>query len=163
MEYDLVDLKDNFQKKGTEEDSIKNQLFIRCVHILLVNSLDDIMICKRSSNKKKYPNKFTSSAGGHVEQGESYKIAAIRELKEELNISTPLKDLGRFDVITPKERAIHHLFIGKVDKEISADPYEIASYSFLSPKNIKNDIILHPSKYAKPFREAFKHYLKFIK
>ena len=45
-----------------------------------------------------YPGKITSSAGGHVDEGENYKTAALRELKEELGISTPLRDLGRFDV-----------------------------------------------------------------
>ena len=132
------------------------------VHIILFNKKSEIMICKRSSNKKTYPNKITSSAGGHVEQGESYKAAAIRELKEELGIKAFLKDLGRFNVITSKERTIHHLFMGKVNKKVSADPNEIASYYFSPLKTIKSDIALHPRKYAKPFHEAFKCYLKYI-
>ena len=129
---------------------------------ILFNKKSEIMICKRSSNKKTYPNKITSSAGGHVEQGESYKAAAIRELKEELGIKAFLKDLGRFNVITSKERTIHHLFMGKVNKKVSADPNEIASYYFSPLKTIKSDIALHPRKYAKPFHEAFKCYLKYI-
>jgi 8-oxo-dGTP pyrophosphatase MutT (NUDIX family) len=96
-----------------------------------------------------------------VDLGENYKIAAQRELKEELGIYTPIKDIGRFDVITPKERTIHHLFIGKY-KKVIADPREISSFHFLSPKAIKKDIKLFPRKYAKSFHQAFKCYQKYI-
>lgn len=163
MKYDLVDKEDNFIKVGTKEEAKKKKLFTRSVHIWLIDRKGELMVCKRSPNKKTYPNQYTSSAGGHVEQGESYKVTAKRELLEELCILTPLKDLGRFDVVTPKERAIHHLFIGKMSKKVSADPNEISSYSFLSFKDISKDIALHPRKYCKPFHEAWKTYSKSLK
>jgi len=156
MKYDLFDFKDHFVKIGTKVDAKNFGFFTRSVHILLFNSEGEVMICKRSPDKKNYPNMLTSSAGGHVEQGESYKVAAVRELKEELGVTTSLKDYGRFDVITSRERAIHHLFIGKTYKKIHADPREISSYSFLSIKALTHDINFHPHKYCKPFHEAFK-------
>ena len=160
MKYDLVNFQDSLIKAGTKEDARKLKLFTKSVHIWLINKRGEIMISKRSPKMKTYANQITSSAGGHVEKGESYKVAAKRELKEELGITTPLKDLGRFDVITSKERAIHHLFIGKLDTKISPDSNEISSYSFLSLKALTRDIALHPRKYCKPFHEAFKYYLK---
>ena len=163
IEYDLVNFQDHLVKTGTKEDAKKMKLFTRSIHILLFNKKGEIMICKSPANKKTYSNLITSSSGGHVEQGETYKIAAKRELREELNIKISLKDLGRFDVITANERAIHHLFIGKSNKKVSVDPNEISRYYFLSAKNIKNNINLHPRKYAKPFIEAFKYYLKYSK
>lgn len=163
MKYDLVDKEDNLIKVGTKEEAKKKKLFTRSVHIWLFNKKGELMICKRSSNKKTYPNQITSSAGGHVEQGENYKVAAKRELTEELCVLTTLKDLGRFDVVTQKERAIHHLFIGKISKKVFPDPNEISSYSFLSLKDISKDMILRPRKYCKPFHEAFKFYLGLIK
>jgi len=163
MKYDLVDFQDNLIQVGTKENAKKKKLFTRSVHVLLFNKKGEIMVCKRSTNKKTYPNQLTSSAGGHVEQGESYRISAIRELKEELGISTSLKDIGRFDVINTKERAIHHLFIGKIKNKMLVDPNEISTYYFLSLKEIKRDIDLHPRKYAKPFHEALKCYSKFVR
>lgn len=163
MKYDLVDFQDHLIKIGTAKEAKKLKLFTRSVHIWLFNKKGEILICKRSANKKTYPNLITSSVGGHVEQGESYKVAAIRELKEELDISTPLKDIGRFYVVNKLERAIHHLFIGKLNKKISADPNEISSYNFLSFKALTYDVALHPRKYCKPFHEALKCYLKHIR
>lgn len=157
--YDLVNFQDNFIKIGTKKEARKLKLFTRSVHILLTNNKGELMICKRSPNTRRYANQITSSAGGHVEKGENYRTTANRELKEELNITTPLKDLGRFDVISPQEHTIHHLFVGKA-KKVLADKNEIASFKFVSPKIIKKDITLHPRKYAKPFHEAFALYLK---
>lgn len=157
--YDLVDTEDNIIQTGTKKDARKLKLFTRSVHILLINNRNELMICKRPPSARRYANQITSSAGGHVEKGEDYKTSATRELKEELNITSPLKDLGRFDVISQKEHTIHHLFLGKA-KKVSADKNEITSFKFLSPEIIKKDIALHPRKYAKPFHEAFKHYHK---
>lgn len=158
MKYDLVNKEDNFIKVGTKEEAEKKKLFTRSVHIWLFNNKKELLICKRSANKKMYPNQYTSSVGGHVEQRESYKIAAERELQEELGVTIPIRDLGRFDVVTSKERAIHHLFIGKINKKVFPDPNEISSYDFLSFKALTDDITLHPRKYGKPFHEAFRYY-----
>ena len=152
--------------------NLLNPLEINCFEIVvlpdpdipeIIQLLFDFSLDKVTPpTKKSYPNQITSSAGGHVEQGENYKNAAERELREELGVKTSIKDLGRSDVITSKERAIHHLFIGKTNNKISTDINEIASYHFLSPKIIKSDIVLHPRKYAKPFHEALAFYLKYI-
>ncbi len=158
--HDLVDFEDRKIKIGTTKEAKKLKLFSRCVHILLINKNGELMLSKRPPTTYDYPNKISSSAGGHVDIGETYKTAAQRELKEELGIHTPIKDIGRFDVITPNERTIHHLFIGKY-KKVIADPKEISSFHFLSHSAIKKDISLHPRKYAKSFHEAFKCFMNY--
>lgn len=159
-EYGLFDFQDHFVRNGTKKDAVKLKLFTHSVHILLINKNGEIMLCQRPPNANRYPNQITSSAGGHVEKGESYKVAAVRELEEELGIVTSLENVGRFDVVTSKERAIHHLFIGKAHNKILADPKEICNYYFLTPKRIQSDLALHPRKYCKPFHKAFALYLK---
>ncbi len=156
--YDLVNDKDELVCVGTKQDAKKLKLFTRSVHIWLINKQGKIMICRRSANMKSYANQITSSAGGHVEQRESYKNAAMRELKEELGFRSSLKDLGKFKVVSSKERAMHHLFFGKANKKIFADPNEISAYSFLSFTELSRDIALHPRRYCKPFHKAFNFY-----
>lgn len=157
--YDLVDLKDRAICVGTKSDARRLGLFTRSVHILLENNRREIIICRRPKNKKAYPDQITSSAGGHVERGESYKAAAVRELMEELGTSMPIQYIGRFDVINRTERAIHHLFVGKA-KKVSPDSREIVSYRFADPKTIVRDIKKNPQKYAIPFQKALNVYLK---
>lgn len=155
--YDLVNYKDRIIKIGTKREAEKLKLFTRSVHILLTNKKGEILVSRRPSDARRYPNKITSSAGGHVEKGESYKTAAVRELGEELNITTLLKDLGRFDVMSSIEHTIHHLFTGKVER-VLINKNEIAASYFVPLKVLSHDMTLHPKKYAKPFHEAFKFY-----
>src|ERR1700741_2484278 len=91
--YDLADSEDRFVRTGTKKDAKRLGLFTRSIHILLENKQGEVLVCRRPKNKKAYPNRFTSSAGGHVERGESYRVAAVRELKEELGMTTTLRDL----------------------------------------------------------------------
>jgi len=159
--YDLVDNNDSIVTTGTKEDARNLRLFTRSVHILLENQKGQILICKRPYRKKSYGGQITSSAGGHVEQNETYEKAAKRELKEELKIDPRLIDAGRFDVISKKERTLHRLFIGRISDEnnIDVDASEISSYWFARPLDIQEDLREHPRKYAKPFHQALAKYL----
>lgn len=160
--YDLVDKNDSIVTSGTKEDARSLRLFTRSVHILLENLKGQILICKRPWHKKSYGGQITSSAGGHVEQNETYEKAAKRELKEELKIVTRLIDAGRFDVISKKERTLHRLFIGQIGNKnnMKADASEISSYRFARPENIRKDVRKHPRKYAKPFHQALDKYME---
>lgn len=59
----------------------------RIVHLLVKNSKGDLLLQKRSANKKSYPLHWSMSVGGHVQSGETYREAAIREAQEELGFS----------------------------------------------------------------------------
>ena len=61
----------------------------RAVHVLLFNDADEILIQLRSEKKKAFPLHWTFSAGGHVRHKESYEKAAVREIKEELELDIP--------------------------------------------------------------------------
>ncbi len=157
--YDIVDKNDRVVDRGTKADAFRKKLFTRSVHILLINSRGELMVCVRAATKKRYRLQITSSAGGHVELGESYRTAAVRELAEELCIQVKLKDLGRFDVVTKNERAIHHLFVGKLTRATThPDKDEIQSFRFVEHAVLSRDVESHPRRYAKPFHEALKLY-----
>ena len=65
----------------------------REVVIYIMNNKKQILLQKRSANKKYYPNKWALCTG-HVEEfDKSYKDASIRELKEEVGLEVTKKDL----------------------------------------------------------------------
>ncbi len=158
--YDLVDKHDHVIRAGTKRDAHRLKLFIRIVHIFLINRRGEIMVSKRPPTARRYPNQMTSSAGGHVERGEPYYAAAARELHEELGVIVSLKNKGRFDVM--KRRTINYLFVGKAPRIVpdQVDAREIISWRFASPAAIQRDIQDHPRRYTKPFHEALKLYLR---
>ena len=72
-------------------DIYKKKLSHRIVHVLVINpETYDIYLQVRSEDKSFLPGYYCTSAGGHVQAGESYIEAARRELKEELGIEAPL-------------------------------------------------------------------------
>jgi 16S rRNA (adenine1518-N6/adenine1519-N6)-dimethyltransferase len=70
-------------------------LMHRAVHVFILNRQGDLFLQKRSHRKDRFPNRWDSSAAGHVDAGESYDDCAHRELREELGIATELIERGR--------------------------------------------------------------------
>ena len=71
------------------------------ISVFVLNSQGQFLLQKRSTNKKYFPNMWALCTG-HVENGESPKEAALREVKEELGITVSLDHLysfasGKFD------------------------------------------------------------------
>lgn len=59
-------------------------------HVCIFNQAGELLIQKRQSTKRKWPNKWDVSVGGKVNAGETSQQGAARELKEELNLDIDL-------------------------------------------------------------------------
>jgi len=158
--YDKVDANDNVVGKGTKYQIQREGLWRRMVHIFLVNSQNELLICKRPATAAiAYPGLWTSSAGGHVERGQQYEAAARQELKEEHGLSLPVKDLGPFKVEDDRGKVIHHLFEAVHDgTPLQPDPGEIEEWAWRKPDEIASDVAGNPQRYAEPFKKALELY-----
>lgn len=58
----------------------------RVAHVLVFNSAGELLLQKRSRHKDIQPGKWDTSVGGHLDPGEDYRSAAVREMAEELGI-----------------------------------------------------------------------------
>lgn len=88
MEYFDV-LNENGEFTGEVEIREKcheNGLWHRAVYGFVFNNNGDVLLQKRSANKKLWPNLWDVTAGGHVLAKEFGYQALIREVKEELGI-----------------------------------------------------------------------------
>ncbi len=104
----------------------------RAVHILVFDPRGRLYLQRRSAAKDTYPLYWTSSASGHVDPGESYHQAAVRELHEELGLELELRPVGRI----PAGQATDHEFT-EVFWAVSAaapvpDPAEIMEGRFFT-------------------------------
>ena len=68
------------------DDCHKYGFWHKAVALFIINSKNQVLLQKRSPNKKLWPNLWDISAGGHVLAGEFGEQALIREVKEELGI-----------------------------------------------------------------------------
>lgn len=63
------------------------------VHILIMNSKNEMLIQKRTLTKDKWPGYWDISVGGSIVAGEDSRIGAIREAKEEIGYDVNLENI----------------------------------------------------------------------
>lgn len=88
---DIVDNKDNIIWQINRKESYKKYTTNRVVSVLIFNSDWKLALHKRASTCSFMPWAWAISAWWHVWTWETYKIAAKKELKEELWIECDLK------------------------------------------------------------------------
>ena len=71
---------------ATRQECHKRGLWHRAVYAFIIDDKGNILLQKRSGNKKLWPNMWDVTVGGHVDAGEFGRQALIREVKEELGI-----------------------------------------------------------------------------
>lgn len=93
----IVDEDDRPIGQATKQEAWAKGLRHRIVRIMMVNDRGEVLLQRRSATKDIFPNCWDNSAAGHVDAGEDYHSAAVRELQEELGISgAGLTEIGSY-------------------------------------------------------------------
>lgn len=74
----------------TRTELFKRQLWCRSTNIFVMNAEGQILCHKRSADKERFPGVWSTHFGGHVGEGESFRINAIKELQEEIGLTVPI-------------------------------------------------------------------------
>lgn len=87
MEYlDLVNLQNEVIGTAPRERVRRENLLHRGVGVLCWNSSGQLYVHQRTDTKDLFPSLYDMMVGGAVEAGESYQVAARREVEEELGV-----------------------------------------------------------------------------
>jgi isopentenyl-diphosphate delta-isomerase len=165
----LVDSKDN--EIGYEEKEKchygKTKLH-RAFSIFLFNDKGEMLIIKRSKQKKTWPLHWSNAVCSHPRKGEETKAAAERRLQEELGISVPLTYLFKFEYKAQydKEWGEHEMdwvFVGKHNSTIRPNKDEVDEWKFIDVKKLRDDIRKNPQKYTPWFKTALEKVIASIK
>jgi len=120
------------------------------VTFILVNKQNEILLQKRTADYK-FSSKWTLF-GGQIEKDELPKSAAIRELKEELNLDIELNYVNRY--VHQNEQI--YIFSGKFDDLSKISLTEGNGFAFFGLDEIKNMNMFAHKELILKFREWLK-------
>lgn len=154
--FDVVDASDRVIGQAPRAQVHAHKWLHRAVHIIVRNSRGEVYLQKRSMKKDLLPGVWTTSASGHVDSGESYDVAAARELHEELGIDAEQAGGLGFMFKHPACRHTGQEFVQVYevcwDGQIRIDPEEIDEGQWYEPEVLDAAIRANRRAFAPSFR-----------
>ncbi len=165
MKEDIFDVvNDRDEVIGQEKRSLvhKKGLKHRAVHILIFNSSGELFLQKRSMSKDVSPGCWDSSCCGHVDSGETYEAAAVRELDEELGLkNVQASELALLFKINAREQTGEEfVHVHRLEHEgpFELHPREIDEGRWFTIAEVNRLIVEKPEEVAASFRHIWKKY-----
>ena len=116
-------------------------LIHRVAHVLVFNSRGELLLQKRSRSKDIQPGRWDTSVGGHLDPGEDYRTAAVREMAEELGLSgVPLTFLYKSQIRNEIESENVATFLASHDGPVRCPLEEIEDVRFWSAAEIEETL-----------------------
>ena len=136
--FDIVDDHDRVIGTALRRECHGNPALVhRAVHVLVVNAAGELLLQKRSAAKDIQPGRWDTSVGGHLEPGESYYAAALREMHEELGLTgLPLTFLYHSKIRNQVESENIATYLTRWDGPVSWNPREIDAVRYWSAAEI---------------------------
>ena len=138
---DIVDENDQVVGRASKDEIYDNSLRHRIAHVLVFNSKGELALQLRGRNVSSRPLHWITSAGGHVQSGETYEQGALREYQEELGVQSKLEFLGKelFLSLTKPEKFLA-IFKTEFNGPFEPDKHAVERVEFFSFEQIKQII-----------------------
>jgi isopentenyl-diphosphate delta-isomerase len=142
-------------------------LLHRAFSVFVMNDKGETMIQQRAGHKYHSPLLWTNTCCSHQRDGETNIQAGKRRLHEEMGFETELKELFSFIYKAPfdnglTEHEFDHVMIGHYNGAPNINPDEVASWKWMKPSEIKEDMLTSPEKYTAWFKIIFDKFYSHI-
>ncbi len=158
-------------KVALKSEAHKNGWWHNTIHLWLYTAKGEILLQQRSHKKEIYPLLWDVSAAGHIDAGESFESAVIRETHEELGVLLKPDDLKKIGVHkhkssyaneTIQDNEFHHVFIAELKikiNELTPQEEEVEALKLVTFKELKT---LLNAKNNNHFVESNMDYYHFV-
>ncbi len=154
----LVDERDNelgFLSKQQCHDG--DGILHRAFSLFVFNVMGELLLQKRSADKRLWPLFWSNSCCSHPRKGESMEVATRRRLQEELDIHADLEFVYKFSYHAQfgeqgSENELCSVFLGRTDQTYSANANEIAEARFISIDALSNELQTNAEKFTPWFK-----------
>ena len=155
--FDVVDEADEVTGQATRREVHEQNLLHRAVHVFVVNRHGELLLQKRSRFKDAHPGVWDSSVAGHLDAGEGYAAAAIRELDEEMGIrGVEPEEIGRVSPCGATGWEHVRLFLVRWDGVPRFPCAEVEAALWMGPEALQGWIESRPDDFAGGFLECWK-------
>lgn len=150
----LVDEQGNELGLMGKTEAHEKGLLHKAISVIIFNSKREMLIQQRAFSKYHWAGIWSNTCCSHPRAGESFADAAKRRLKEELDITTPLKQEFYFIYKAKDEKSglTEHeydwVFTGTFDEEFDYNKQEINDIKWMSKDALEKDMEEHPDQYS---------------
>lgn len=125
----------------------------RAVHVLVFNRCGEVFLQKRSLRKDNHPGVWDSSASGHLDAGEDYDRAALREMAEEIGWRPEHPPQRLFKIAACRETGMEFVWVYRCEAEgpFVLNASEIDTGQWLAPDKVDAWLKEAPQDFAPVF------------
>lgn len=132
-------------------------LLHRAFSIFIFNENHELLLQKRSREKRLWPMYWSNSCCSHPRKGETNDFATQRRLKEEIGLTTNLMYLYKFQYQARfenegAERELCSVYIGRSDKKPIVNDTEIAEWKYISIDELNKQMSANPDHFTPWFK-----------
>lgn len=154
----LVDANDQeigFRSKGSCHDN--DGLLHRAFSLFVFNEAGELLLQRRAADKRLWPLYWSNSCCSHPRRGEEMSDAIHRRLFQELRIRSKLRYLYKFQYQADfgdlgSERELCWVYAGVSNDRVRPNSNEIASWRYVSPTDLDNELVQHPDRFTPWFK-----------
>ena len=157
--FDVVDPFDRPIGKERREVVHARKLFHRAIHVFVLDAAGRMLVQKRSSAKDSAPGLWCSSCSGHLDAGEDYLAAAVRELEEELDLEIRPEDLSQILSVSPCMETgweFCRLFFLRDDGPYVFEPSEITELRSLALNELDEWVASGSDEFSRSFLHLYR-------
>lgn len=154
--FDVVDEADQVVGQASRAEVHRQGLRHRAVHVLVFNKRGEVLLQQRSALKDVHPGLWDSSVSGHLDAGEDYPEAALRELAEEMGIcGGEVTEFARLAAC--EETGWEHVRVYQTmhDGRIDYPCAEIRTALWLPPAEVDAWLVAKPDDFATGFKACW--------
>lgn len=152
--FDVVNERDEVVRQALRRDVHANGWWHRAVHVLVFDAAGRLFLQKRSLLKDLSPGLWDSSCSGHLDAGEDYDVAALRELGEEIGVVVPGPLERWFRIDACEETGWEFVWVYRLsyDGPITVDPLEIQYGEWVIPGEVTARVTKTPAEFCPSFK-----------
>ncbi len=151
--FDVVNERDEVVGQLARKEVHRLGLRHRAVHVLIYNSKGEVFLQKRSKHKDTFPQRWDSSAAGHLNPGEDYDACAPREVREELGFELACRPQRILRIEACEETGQEFVWVYRCTAEgpfdLNAD--EIEAGKWVAPEDVTRWTCEKPEDFAPAF------------